>query len=35
MGPHGYTVRTFVYPTDSSHVGLVVEGATSRPSRSS
>jgi hypothetical protein len=28
MRPHGYTVRTFVDPSDSSHVGLVVEGAT-------
>jgi hypothetical protein len=28
MGPRGYTVRTFVDPTDSSRVGLVVEGAT-------
>jgi hypothetical protein len=28
MGPHGYTVRTFVDPADSSHVGLVIEGAT-------
>ena len=27
MRPHGYTVRTFVDPTDASHVGLVVEGA--------
>jgi hypothetical protein len=28
MGPRGYTVRTFVDPTDSSRVALVVEGAT-------
>ena len=28
MGPRGFTVRTFVDPTDSSRVGLVVEGAT-------
>ncbi|HSP37289.1 MAG TPA: hypothetical protein VLR26_06015 [Frankiaceae bacterium] len=28
MGPSGFTVRTFVDPTDTSHVGLVVEGAT-------
>lgn len=28
MGPRGYTVRTSVDPTDSSRVGLVVEGAT-------
>jgi hypothetical protein len=28
MGPRGFTVRTFVDPADSSHVGLVVEGAT-------
>jgi hypothetical protein len=28
MRPRGYTVRTFVDPTDSSQVGLVVEGAT-------
>lgn len=30
MGPRGFTVRTFVDPTDSSRVGLVVEGATLR-----
>jgi hypothetical protein len=28
MGPRGFTVRTFVDPTDSNRVGLVVEGAT-------
>jgi hypothetical protein len=28
MGPRGFTVRTFVDPTDPSRVGLVVEGAT-------
>ena len=28
MRPRGYTVRTFVDPTDSGRVGLVVEGAT-------
>jgi hypothetical protein len=28
MGPRGYTVRTFVDPTDPNRVGLVVEGAT-------
>ena len=28
MGPHGYTVRTFVDPADPSRVGLIVEGAT-------
>lgn len=28
MGPRGYTVRTFVDPTDPHRVGLVVEGAT-------
>ena len=28
MGPRGFTVRTFVDPSDSSRVGLVVEGAT-------
>jgi hypothetical protein len=28
MGPRGYTVRTFVDPTDPTRVGLVVEGAT-------
>ena len=28
MDPAGYTVRTFVDPTDASHVGLIVEGAT-------
>ena len=28
MGPRGFTVRTFVDPTDSSRAGLVVEGAT-------
>jgi hypothetical protein len=28
MGARGFTVRTFVDPTDSSRVGLVVEGAT-------
>ena len=28
MGPRGYTVRTFVDPTDPKRVGLVVEGAT-------
>lgn len=28
MGSRGFTVRTFVDPTDSSRVGLVVEGAT-------
>ena len=28
MGPRGFTIRTFVDPTDSSRVGLVVEGAT-------
>jgi hypothetical protein len=28
MGPHGLTVRTFVDPTDSSRVGLLVEGAS-------
>jgi hypothetical protein len=28
MGPRGFTVRTFVDPTDSSRVGLVVEGAS-------
>jgi hypothetical protein len=28
MGPRGLTVRTFVDPTDSSRVGLIVEGAT-------
>jgi hypothetical protein len=27
LGPRGFTVRTFVDPTDSSRVGLVVEGA--------
>jgi hypothetical protein len=30
MGPRGYTVRTFVDPTDPNRVGLVVEGATLR-----
>ena len=28
MGPRGFTIRTFVDPTDSSRVGLIVEGAT-------
>jgi hypothetical protein len=28
MGPHGYTVRTFVDPADPSRVALIVEGAT-------
>jgi len=28
MGPRGFTIRTFVDPTDSSRVGLVLEGAT-------
>ena len=28
MGPGGYTVRTFVDPTDPTRVGLIVEGAT-------
>ena len=28
MGPRGFTVRTFVDPTNSSRVGLVVDGAT-------
>jgi hypothetical protein len=28
MGPHGYTVRTFVDPADPGRVGLIVEGAT-------
>jgi hypothetical protein len=28
MGPSGFTVRTFVDPTDSNRVGLVVEGGT-------
>jgi hypothetical protein len=28
MGPRGLTVRTFVDPSDSSRVGLIVEGAT-------
>jgi len=28
MGPHGYTVRTFVDPADPSRVGLIIEGAT-------
>ncbi|HVN10542.1 MAG TPA: hypothetical protein VMT69_00480 [Kineosporiaceae bacterium] len=28
MGPRGFTVRTFVDPSDSSRVGLVVEGAS-------
>jgi hypothetical protein len=28
MGPRGYTVRTFVDPTDPGRVGLVLEGAT-------
>jgi hypothetical protein len=27
MGGRGFTVRTFVDPTDSSRVGLLVEGA--------
>jgi hypothetical protein len=30
MGPRGYTVRTFVDPTDPNRVGLVVDGATLR-----
>ncbi len=28
MGPRGFTVRTFIDPTESSRVGLIVEGAT-------
>jgi hypothetical protein len=28
MGPRGYTVRTFVDPTDPGRVGLILEGAT-------
>jgi hypothetical protein len=28
MGPRGWTIRTFVDPTDSSRVGLIVDGAT-------
>ena len=28
MGPRGFTVRTFVDPTDSSRTGLIIEGAT-------
>ena len=28
MGPRGFTVRTFVDPTDSSRAGLIIEGAT-------
>jgi hypothetical protein len=28
MGPRGFSVRTFVDPTDPGRVGLVVEGAT-------
>ena len=28
MGSQGFTIRTFVDPTDSSRVGLIVEGAT-------
>ncbi len=28
MRPHGFTVRTFIDPTDSNRVGLLVEGAT-------
>jgi hypothetical protein len=28
MGPRGFTVRTFVDPSGSNHVGLIVEGAT-------
>lgn len=28
MGPHGFTVRTFVDPTNPGRVGLVVDGAT-------
>jgi hypothetical protein len=28
MGPRGFTVRTFVDPSDPTRVGLVVEGAS-------
>ena len=28
MGPRGFSVRTFVDPTDPGRTGLVVEGAT-------
>jgi hypothetical protein len=28
MGPRGFTVRTFVDPTDTTRVGLIVGGAT-------
>ena len=28
FGPRGFTVRTFVDPSDTHRVGLIVEGAT-------
>lgn len=28
LGPRGFTVRTFVDPTDAHHVGLIIDGPT-------